>query len=155
MCQKFQSSLFLVIFPLLGLSTLQNDQFFQNIWMFGSAPGSVQFYLMIYSIAILVRSLWLKKSMKELDYLSNFWYIVYCDFLDFPKKIWGLWAPPPMGPGTPKCLILGSQALQLVAIGGTPRPQIFLGKSRKSKQTLLQKLDGQSNSFMDFFAQVI
>ena len=44
--------------------------------------------------------------MKELDYHPNFWGNVYWDFLDFPKKIWGLGAPPPMGPGTPKCLIL-------------------------------------------------
>ena len=43
-----------------------------------------------------------KKSMKELDYPPNFWGRVYWDFLDFPKKIWGLGAPPLMGAGTPQ-----------------------------------------------------
>ena len=38
--------------------------------------------------------------MKELDYPPNFWNIVYWGVLDFSKKIWGLGAPPPMGPGT-------------------------------------------------------
>ena len=99
MCQKFKSSLFLVIFPLLDLSSLQNDHFFQNIWMFGSAFGRVLFYSMIYFIAILVRSLGLKKSMKELCDLPNFWSKVYCDFLDFPKNVlgaWGPWGPHPI-----------------------------------------------------------
>ena len=50
-------------------------------------------------MAILVRSLGLKKSMKELDYPPNFWNIVYWDVLDFSKKIWSLGAPPPMRPG--------------------------------------------------------
>ena len=40
--------------------------------------------------------------MKELEYLHNFWNIVYCDVLDFSKKIWGLGAPPPMRPGPPE-----------------------------------------------------
>ena len=48
-----------------------------------------------------------KKSMKELDYPPNFWGRVYWDFLDFPKKIWGLGAPPNGGPGTPQVGIRG------------------------------------------------
>ena len=32
--------------------------------------------------------------MKELGYPPNFWGEVYWDLLDFPKKIWGLWANP-------------------------------------------------------------
>ena len=40
--------------------------------------------------------------MKELDYQPNFWSNVYWDFLDFPKKIWGLGAPPPICTGTPQ-----------------------------------------------------
>ena len=40
--------------------------------------------------------------MKELDYHPNFWSNVYWDFLDFPKKIWGLRAPPAICTGTPK-----------------------------------------------------
>ena len=57
---------------------------------------------MIYSIAILVKSLELKKSMKELDYSSNFWSRFLYDFLDSPKKFGGLGAPPLMISGTPK-----------------------------------------------------
>ena len=89
--------------------------------------------------------------MKELDYPPNFWGRVYWDFHDFPKKFWGLGAPPPMGPGTPKCLILAIWRVPAPIRGGAPRPQIFFGKSRKSQQTLPQKLGRQSNSFMDFF----
>ena len=67
--------------------------------MFRVPPLRSKFYSMIYSIAILVRTLGLKKSMKELDYLPNFWGKVYWDFLDFPKKFWGLggtWRPHPI-----------------------------------------------------------
>ena len=39
--------------------------------------------------------------MKELDYPLNFFWRTYWDFLKFPQKIWGLRAPPPIGPGTP------------------------------------------------------
>ena len=63
--------------------------------------------------------------MKELDYPPNFWSKVYLDFLDFPKKIWGLGAPPPMGPGTPKCLILDNMGVLVQIGGGALRPQIF------------------------------
>ena len=139
MCQKFKSSLFLVIFPLLDLSSLQNDHFFQNIWMFGSAFRRVSFYSMIYFIAILVRSLGLKKSMKELCYLPNFWSKVYCDFLDFPKKIWGLGAPPPMGPRTPQMpyfRVLGP--IRDWAPRGLQTPNFFLG-SPESHNRLCSK----------------
>ena len=49
--------------------------------------------------------------MKELGYPPNFWGEVYWDFLNFPKKFWGLGAHPlygapgpieGMGPQTPK-----------------------------------------------------
>ena len=57
---------------------------------------------MIYYIAILVKSLEVKKSMNELDYSPSFWSKVYWDFIDFPKKFGGLGAPPTMIPGTPQ-----------------------------------------------------
>ena len=62
---------------------------------------------MIYSIAILVKSLELKKSMKELDYSPSFWSKVYWDFNDFPKKFGGLGAPSLMICGTPKMPYFG------------------------------------------------
>ena len=42
--------------------------------------------------------------MKELDFPPNFWSKVYWDLLDFTKKNWGLWTPPPICTGTPKYL---------------------------------------------------
>ena len=63
--------------------------------------------------------------MKEVDYLPNFWGRIYWDFLDFPKKIWGLGAPPPMGPGPP-----GTPQMPYFGVPGPrkgrgPRPKIF------------------------------
>ena len=60
--------------------------------------------------------------MKELGYPPNFWGEVYWDFLDFPKKIWGLGTPPPMGPGTPQMPYFG---VPDPIGGGSLRPQIF------------------------------
>ena len=71
--------------------------------------------------------------MKELDYHPNFWGNVYWDFLDFPKKF-GVCGPLPLSvPGPPKCLILGILGVPVQIAGGALRPQIFLGKSRKSQ----------------------
>ena len=75
---------------------------FQNIFLFTIGASELKFYSISYSLAISVDHIWLTKTMKELDYPPNFWGRVYWDFLDFPKKIWGLGAPSPMGPGTPK-----------------------------------------------------
>ena len=80
------------------------------------------FYTMIYISDFGKIPLGSKKSMKELDYPPNFWSKVYWDTLDFPKKIWGLGAPPPMGPGNPHMPYFGVPH----PIGGeAPRPQNF------------------------------
>ena len=71
--------------------------------------------------------------MKELDYHPNFWSNVYWDFLDFPKKIWGLRAPPTICTGTPKMPYFRYLGVLVQIAGGALRPQIFLGKSRKSQ----------------------
>ena len=60
--------------------------------------------------------------MKELDYPPHFWGRVYWDFHDFPKKFWGLGAPPPMGPGTPQMPYF---VVPGPIRGGALRPQIF------------------------------
>ena len=63
-----------------------------------------------------------KKSMKELDYPPNFWGRVYWDFLDFPKKIWGLGAPSSMVPGTPE---IGHLGVPDPIEGGVPQTPNF------------------------------
>ena len=111
----------------LALRTSPSEKFSNFVFVY--YPGKpVEVLLYDLLIAILVQSLGLKKIMKELDYPPNFWGRVYWDFHDFPKKFWGLGAPPPMGPGTPHMPYFGVPG---PIKGGAPRPQIFFGKSCK------------------------
>ena len=61
MCQKFESSLFSVRFPLLDLSCLYKDQNFQNILIFRGGPLDICVLLYAIVLAILVNYMWLKK----------------------------------------------------------------------------------------------
>ena len=73
MCQKFKITWFPVIFPFLWTHGLHQFKKIQKILIFSIGASRLKFYYMIYYIAILVQSLRLKKSMKKLDYPSNFW----------------------------------------------------------------------------------
>ena len=128
MCQKVKSLSFTLKFPLLGLSSLPNHQNFEKKLMFGSAFRRVQFYSMIYYIAILVKSLELNKSMKELDYSSNFWSKVKQDFLDFSKKIWESGGPSLHDTRDPQNVLFQAYWGSRVSQGeGSPDPKFFLG----------------------------
>ena len=124
LCQKFKSSWFSDIFPFLWTQECQQVKNFQKFLISSVGASRLQFYFMIYFIVVLVRSLELKKSMKELEQPFNFFWRTYQDFLDFPKKFWGLGPSPHIGSGTPQMPHLG--------VPGPPDPQKFFGKSRKS-----------------------
>ena len=97
LCQKSKSSWFSDIFPFLWTQECQQVKNFQKFLISSVGASRLQFYFMIYFIVVLVRSLELKKSMKELEQPFNFFWRTYQDFLDFPKKFWGLGPSPHIG----------------------------------------------------------
>ena len=74
---------------------------------------------------------------------------MYRDYLDFPKKIWGLRAPSPMKPGTPyeardpprpQNSLIGGPRPHIG--GGAPDPKIFLGSLDSPNTYIICKLGG-------------
>ena len=68
---------------------------------------------------------------------------MYWDYLDFPKKIWGLRAPSPMEPGTPQNpqnSLIGGPRPHIG--GGAPDPKIFLGSLDSPNTYIICKLGG-------------
>ena len=68
---------------------------------------------------------------------------MYWDYLDFPKKIWGLGALPTMGHSTPQNPQNSlSQGPGPHIGGGAPDPKIFLGSLDSPNTYIICKLGG-------------
>ena len=124
-CQKSKISWFSGIFQFIWTPGPPQMKKFQKFLNPTIQASQSKFYSMICLIAVLVKSLGLKKSMKELGYPPNFWDRVFWDFLDFPKNFWSLWAHPLYGSRGPHIPHLG--ALGPHRRGGPTDPKNFLG----------------------------